>query len=103
MSLSVSQTRRNLSATAAVIPQPPAHAAIGRTAPEATLALWPAYAPIPEACDLSGMSRSAIYRAAGAGQIVMRKLGRSALVDMASLKGFLDSLPAARIAAPAAA
>jgi hypothetical protein len=68
-----------------------------------TLALWPAFAPIPEACDLSGMSRSAIYRAAGAGHIVMRKLGRSVLVDMASLKGFLDSLPAARIAAPAAA
>ena len=68
-----------------------------------TLALWPAYALIPDASDLCGMSRSAIYRAAGSGQIVMRKLGRSTLVDMATVKTFLDSLPPARIAAPRAA
>lgn len=66
--------------------------------PPATLALWPAFATIPDACELSGLSRSAIYRAAGAGQIVMRKLGRSVLVDMASLRDFLDALPPARIA-----
>ncbi len=66
--------------------------------PPATLALWPAFATIPDACELSGLSRSAIYRAAGAGQIVMRKLGRSVLVDMASLREFLGSLPPARIA-----
>jgi hypothetical protein len=103
MSPAASPLRSRLHGSAAIPQQPPGPATPARVAADATLALWPAYAPIPEACDLSGMSRSAIYRAAGAGQIVMRKLGRSVLVDMASLKSFLDSLPAARIAAPAAA
>jgi hypothetical protein len=103
MSPVASPLRGRLHGSAAALSQPPGHDIVARAAADATLALWPAYAPIPEACDLSGMSRSAIYRAAGAGHIVMRKLGRSVLVDMASLKGFLDSLPAARIAAPVAA
>lgn len=63
-------------------------------------AVWPSHAPIPKACDLSGMSRSAIYRAAGAGHIRLVKLGRTTLVDMVSVRAFLDSLPPARIASP---
>lgn len=70
---------------------------------EAVAAAWPSHAPIPKACDLSGMSRSAVYREAGAGRIRLVKLGKSTLVDMASVRAFLDTLPAARIAAPRAA
>jgi hypothetical protein len=64
------------------------------------LALWPSHAPILTAGELSGLSRSAIYREAGAGKIRLVKLGRSTLVDMASVRAFLDSLPPACIAAP---
>lgn len=40
-----------------------------------------------------GLSRSAIYRAAAEGKIVLRKLGRTTLVDMASARAFIESLP----------
>ena len=70
------------------------------TASTATLALWPAFASIPEASELSGVSRSTFYREAGAGRIRLVKLGRSTLVDMGSLRAFMDSLPSARIAPP---
>jgi len=79
------------------IPRPATIAAPG------SVALWPAFATIPDVSELSGLSRSAIYRAAGEGRIVMRKLGRSVLVDMGSVRAFLDALPPARIAAPRAA
>ena len=46
------------------------------------------------------MSRSAIYREAGAGRIRLVKLGKTTLVDMATVWAFLDTLPPARIAAP---
>jgi hypothetical protein len=48
---------------------------------------------IPDASSLSGLSRSAIYRAAARGQIVLLKHGRTTLVDMASLRAFLAGLP----------
>lgn len=80
MSLSISQTLAN----------PPA----------ATLALWPSHAPILDAAELSGLSRSAIYREAGNGRIRLVKLGRSTLVCMASVRAFLDALPPARISPP---
>jgi len=76
------------------IPRPPASLTAG------TVALWPSHAPIRDAAELSGLSRSAIYREAGAGRIHMVKLGRSTLVDMGSVRGFLDALPPARIAPP---
>jgi hypothetical protein len=56
--------------------------------------------PIAVAVAVSGLSRSAIYREAGAGQIKLLKLGRSTLVEMASVRALLSSLPAARIRAP---
>ncbi len=56
--------------------------------------------PIMVAVVVSGLSRSAIYREAGNGRIKLMKLGRTTLVDMASLKAFLASLPAANIRAP---
>jgi hypothetical protein len=55
--------------------------------------------PISAAVMVSGLSRSAIYREAGAGRIKLLKLGRTTLVDMASVRAFLSSLPAAQIRA----
>jgi hypothetical protein len=60
----------------------------------------PIAAPIARAMALSGLSRSAIYRAAGKGRIVLRKVGRTTLVDMASVRAFLAGLPVATIRAP---
>ena len=40
-----------------------------------------------------GTSRSAIYRAAAAGHIKLSKLGKTTLVDTASMIAFLDGLP----------
>lgn len=59
--------------------------------------------PIPAAVAMSGLSRSAIYREAGAGRIRLMKLGRTTLVDMASVRAFLSELPTAQIRAPKAA
>jgi predicted DNA-binding transcriptional regulator AlpA len=53
--------------------------------------------PLPQAPTILGLSRSAIYRAAAEGKIVLRKLGRTTLVDMASARAFIDSLPKAEI------
>ena len=54
-------------------------------------------APIRQACEISGLSRSGIYRAAAAGQIRLIKNGRSSLVDMASVREYLAGLPRADI------
>jgi hypothetical protein len=56
--------------------------------------------PIPAASAASGVSRSGIYRAAAEGKIILRKHGRSTIVDMASMRAFIDSLPIAQIGAP---
>jgi predicted DNA-binding transcriptional regulator AlpA len=53
--------------------------------------------PLPQAPTVLGLSRSAIYRAAAAGHITLKKLGRTTLVDMASARAFIDSLPKAEI------
>ena len=41
----------------------------------------------------TGFSRSALYRAAAAGEIKLLKLGRTTLVDLASVRAYLDRLP----------
>jgi hypothetical protein len=64
------------------------------------ITLEPLALPILAAVAVSGLSRSAIYREAGAGRIRLMKLGRSTLVDMASVRAFLACLPAAQIRAP---
>ncbi len=63
-----------------------------------TVSDFPIMAPIPRAVSLSGISRSSIYRLAGEGRIRIVKLGRTSLVDMTSVRAFLDTLDAARIA-----
>lgn len=61
----------------------------------------PMAASIQRAMVLTGLSRSAIYRAAGRGDIRLLKVGkRAVLVDMASARAFLARLPEARISAP---
>lgn len=49
--------------------------------------------PLQKAVTVSGLSRSAIYRAAASGDIKLLKLGRSTLVDVASVRAYLDRLP----------
>ena len=55
----------------------------------------PLTVPLPRAPAATGLSRSAIYRAAAEGKIKLLKLGRSTLVDMQSVRDFLASLPIA--------
>ena len=57
----------------------------------------PTLVPLPKAPAVFGLSRSAIYRAAGDGKITLRKLGKSTLVDTASALAFIANLPAATI------
>ncbi len=61
---------------------------------------WPIMARIPQAQALSGLSRSALYRLAAERQVRFVKHGSNTMVDMASVRDFLASLPAAAIAAP---
>ena len=56
--------------------------------------------PVRQACAISGLSRSALYREAGRKNIVMRKYHRTTLVCMDSVREFLNSLPTAIIRAP---
>jgi hypothetical protein len=65
--------------------------------------IQPELAPIVHATRLSGISRSSFYREAAAGNIRLVKYGRSTLVDMASLRQFLASLPTATLRSPRAA
>jgi hypothetical protein len=58
---------------------------------------WPHLIPMGRAPGLTGLSRAGLYRAAAAGEITIRKLGRSSLVDAASLAAFIARLPEAKI------
>lgn len=57
---------------------------------------------IKAAVEWSGMSRSALYRAAGDGKLILRKSGRTTIVDGASLAALVASLPVAEICKRAA-
>jgi hypothetical protein len=57
-------------------------------------------APIPDACRVSGLSRSEIYRRLAAGDIHAVKSGSRTLVLMDSLRAHIASLPAATFRAP---
>ncbi len=47
-----------------------------------------------------GIPRSTLYRLAAAGHVRMVKLGRTTLVDFASVRAFLASAPAAALRSP---
>lgn len=57
----------------------------------------PEAVPLPRATAVFGLSRSTLYRLAGEGRIRFLKVGRSTLVDAASVRQFLATLPAATI------
>src|SRR6516164_533443 len=59
-------------------------------------------APIPDACRISGLSRSEIYRRLAAGDIRAIKSGSRTLILMDSLRAHLAALPAATFRAPKA-
>ncbi len=51
-------------------------------------------ATIDKSTEISGLSRSAIYRAARKGQITIRKNGSRSLILVSELQAFLQGLPA---------
>ena len=59
----------------------------------APTAAEPMTIPLPQAPALTGLSRSAIYRAAADGKITLLKNGKSTLVVMSTVRSFLASLP----------
>lgn len=59
----------------------------------------PEMVPLPRATPIFGIARSTLYRLAADGRIRFVKLGRSTLVDAASVRAFLATLPEARIGA----
>ncbi|MDE2580921.1 MAG: hypothetical protein KGL52_04755 [Rhodospirillales bacterium] len=65
--------------------------------PDPIAAPPPALLRIPAAVRFSGISRSELYRLAGEDKLTMRKLGRSTLIDAASLQRVIDGLPVASI------
>lgn len=50
--------------------------------------------PLPKAPGIFGLSRSNLYRLAADGKIRMVKIGARTLVDAASVRAFLATLPA---------
>lgn len=66
----------------------------------AAVSIEPMGLPVKAASAVSGLSRSRLYVEAAAGNIVMRKCGRTTIVDMESVRRFLASLPVATIRAP---
>ena len=60
----------------------------------------PEYARIPEACRRYGLSRSRLYLLAGQGLIRFVKVGRATLVDLATVRDYLASCPAAQVRPP---
>ena len=58
----------------------------------------PAYGSIADAARLAGICRSKLYHLLGEGRIRAVKLDRRTLIDLRSVRAYLDSLPAARIA-----
>lgn len=58
---------------------------------------------ISEACKVSGISRSELYRRLASGQVCAVKSGRTTLILMESLRAHLARLPAATFRRKAAA
>jgi hypothetical protein len=52
--------------------------------------------PIPDACHVSGLSRTEMYRRLAAGDIQAVKSGTRTLILWDSLKNYMMGLPAAR-------
>jgi excisionase family DNA binding protein len=61
-------------------------------------AVSPRYAPIPRACEISGIGRSSVYKLASQGHIRLIKVGNRTLVDLEHLSHWMETLPLANIA-----
>jgi hypothetical protein len=70
---------------------------VGRRALRGAGEVEPMAVRLPEATRVSGFSRSELYRRAGRGEIVFLKCGATTLVDLASLRAAVMSLPRAVI------
>lgn len=57
----------------------------------------PEMVPLPRAPGIFGLSRSHIYRLAAEGRIRLLKAGARTLVDAASVRAYLATLPEASI------
>ncbi len=57
----------------------------------------PEMVPLPRAPAIFGLSRSGLYRLAAERRIRMVKVGARTLVDAASVRAFLATLPAAQV------
>ena len=60
----------------------------------------PKFAPLPQWCAISGMSRTGSYNALGRGDLKAIKVGSRTLIDVDAGLAWLRSLPPARIRAP---
>jgi hypothetical protein len=60
----------------------------------------PKFAPLPQWCAISGMSRTATYNALGRGDLKAIKIGSRTLLDVDTGLAWLRSLPAAQVRAP---
>jgi hypothetical protein len=59
--------------------------------------LEPLYAAIPQALDIAGFRRAKLYSLIGDGLIRAVKCGSRTLIDLKSLREYLETLPAAKI------
>jgi excisionase family DNA binding protein len=75
-----------------------AQAATPDKGPVALIAGLPKYAPIPRACDITGLGRSTIYKLAGDGTLRLVKAGGRTLVDIEHALAWMATLPEASIA-----
>ena len=55
---------------------------------------------VTEAIRISGISRSELYRRLAKGEIEAVKIGKSILINVASLRAFVANLPCAEFAPP---
>ena len=55
--------------------------------------LEPLYVSLKDAETISGLSAVTLYRRIADGKIICRKAGSKTLVELKSLRGFLESLP----------
>ena len=62
--------------------------------------LEPITVTIRSATERTGISRASLYRLAISGDILFRKMGRTTLVDWASLKAYAENLPVAELRGP---
>lgn len=71
------------------------HTIARQTAHCADEAIMPIAVQIPRACELSGLSRSEIYRRLATGDVEARKSGNRTLVIVESLRAHIERLPRA--------